>query len=205
MVTVRDLLQEELTQEAFLRQYPHPALVFDPPGLAVGGLRVDTPDQPFFTRDGHATLLPDHDELGTSTDVMLAVDACQATGLATEALRPDTVIEWLVKSQRNPFGALITVGRTPNNDVVLPQATISKVHAIFTHSGTGWQISDSRSSNGTFLDGLRLPPGEKRAVQDGAELRFGRDLRARGMEPATLLDLINDARRRRRRREPGWA
>ncbi len=204
MVTVRELLAEELSDEDFLRRYPHPALVFDPPGRAVEGLRVDTPDQPFFTGQGLPTLLPDVDEVGTSTEVMRSVDACQATGLATEGLLPDTVLEWLVKSQRNPFGALITIGRTPNNDIVLPQPTVSKVHAIATHAQGGWSLSDSRSSNGTFVDGVRLPPGEKRPLEDGAELRFGRELRARVMLPASLLDLLRVARRRRRRREPGW-
>lgn len=204
MVTVLELLDGELVDEDFLRQHPHPALVIDPPGLVTGTMRVDTPDQPYFTGQGLPTLLPDVDELGTSTDVMAAVDVCKATGVAAEALRPDTVVEWLVKSQRNPFGALITIGRTPNNDIVLPQPTISKVHAIATQGPGGWVLSDSRSSNGTFLDGVRLPPGEKRPLDDGAELRFGREVRARVMTPTSLLDLLRVARRRRRRREPGW-
>lgn len=204
MVTVLELLDDELIDEDFARRHPHPALVIDPPGLVIGGLRVDTPDQPYLTGQGLPTLLPDLDELGTSTDVMVAVDVSQLTGVATEGLRPDTVIEWLVKSERNPFGALITIGRTPNNDIVLPQPTISKVHAIATAAPGGWVLSDSRSSNGTFLDGVRLPPGEKRALEDGAELRFGREVRARVMMPSSLLELLRVARRRRRRREPGW-
>lgn len=202
MPTVRELLQDDLAEDLFLRRHVHPALVIDPPGLAVEGTRIDTPDQPFFTRDGTATLLPDLDDVGSATDVMTAVHVAQATGLAAEALRPDTQVEWLVKSPRNPFGALITVGRTPNNDIVLPQATVSKVHAIFNHGAGGWTISDSRSSNGTFLDGLRLPPGEKRAIEDGAELRFGRDIRARFVVPRSLVLLLQEARRQRRR--AGW-
>ncbi|MCO5167551.1 MAG: FHA domain-containing protein [Planctomycetes bacterium] len=202
MPSARELLQDDLIDDLFLRRHVHPALVIDPPGLAADGMRIDTPDQPFFTRDGAATLLPDLDEVGSSTDVLTAVHAPAATGLASAALRPDTQVEWLVKSARNPFGALITVGRTPNNDIVLPQATVSKVHAIFTHGQDGWVLSDSRSSNGTFLDGLRLPPGEKRAVDDGAEVRFGRDIRARFLLPQSVLLLLQEARRSRRR--AGW-
>lgn len=203
MPNARTLVAEEHEDLAsFTRAHPHPALIIDPAGVNIGGTRIDTPDQPYFTGgDAHSTIVPDRD-LGASTDVMVAVDP-YATSVASDELLPDTQIEWLRKSDRNPFGALITLGRAPNNDILVDQATISKVHAIFTRSDGAWFVADSHSSNGTFVDGVRLPPNEKRALEDGAEVRFGRDLRARLVQPESLFALLRNARRRRRH-DPGW-
>lgn len=204
MPNARSLVADELEDlAAFTRSHPYPALVINPIGLNVAGMRIDTPDQPYFLGgDGSSTIVPDSDELGGSTDVLLAVDP-YATSVASDELHPESQIEWLLKSDRNPFGALITVGRTPNNDIVLDQATISKVHAIFTQSAGAWFVADSHSSNGTFVDGVRLPPGEKRPLEDGAEVRLGRDIRTRLLHPESLFSLLKSARRRRRY-EPGW-
>lgn len=208
MPNARSLVADELVDLAsFTRAHPHPALVIDPVGASDGGLRIDTPDQPYFTGgadDTHSTMVPDLDLVGSSTDVLLAVDVgLHATSVASDELLPDTQVEWLLKSDRNPFGALITLGRAPNNDIIVDQATISKVHAIFTQSDGGWFVADSRSSNGTFVDGVRLPESEKRALEDGAEVRLGRDIRARLLQPESLHALLKNARRRRRQ-DPGW-
>lgn len=203
MPNAKSLVMDELEDLAsFTRAHPHPALVIDPVGATAGGMRFDTPDQPYsMAGDAHSTITPEHD-VGASTDVLLAIDQ-HATSVASDELLPDTQIEWLLKSDRNPFGALITLGRTPNNDIVLDQATISKVHAIFTQTAGSWFVADSNSSNGTFVDGVRLPANEKRALEDGAEVRLGRDIRARLVQPESLFALLKTARRRRRH-EPGW-
>jgi hypothetical protein len=190
MASAREIVRAALADEqAWLGQHPFPALVFDLPGATV----VDG-DQPYFTREADTTLVPD-EGVGETTDVLSAVQAC-AIKIAGEGVRPDTQIEWLVKSSRNPFGALITVGRTSTNDVVLAHTTVSKVHAIFSDAGKGaWMISDSGSSNGTFVDGVKLPPRERRSIEDGSEVRFGREIRARFVLPQSLLGLLQLARR----------
>jgi hypothetical protein len=206
MPNARSLVKDELEDLAtFTRVHPHPALVIDPVGSTQGGLRIDTPDQPYYTGgadETHSTMIPDLDLVGSSTDVLLAVDP-HATSVASDELLPDTQIEWLLKSDRNPFGALITVGRAANNDIIVDQATISKVHAIFTKTAGGWFVADSNSSNGTFVDGVRLPASEKRALDDGAEVRLGREIRARLVQPESLHALLKNARRRRRQ-DPSW-
>jgi len=67
------------------------------------------------------------------------------------------------KNGTNPF-AMITVGRAPNNDIVLPYEEISKFHAFFVNRGRGWLLADAQSRNGTFLRGVRLEPNAAVAV-----------------------------------------
>ncbi|MBI3725037.1 FHA domain-containing protein [bacterium] len=85
-------------------------------------------------------------------------------------------VELLVKSPRNPFGAMITVGRAPNNDVCFTASSVSKLHAYFQQDGNRWLLRDGTSSNGTFLNGERLKPNVAVPVEDGAHIAFGPDM-----------------------------
>jgi len=50
-----------------------------------------------------------------------------------------------------------TVGRLPDNDVVIPGPYVSRRHcAILVHSGEGCELYDIASKNGTFINGLKL-------------------------------------------------
>jgi len=52
---------------------------------------------------------------------------------------------------------LNTIGRFPENDLVLPETCISRRHcAIVVHAGSGCELHDLASKNGTLLNGQRL-------------------------------------------------
>ena len=56
-----------------------------------------------------------------------------------------------------PLGAAeIVIGRNPSADICLPDAEISRFHAILTLSGGRWQIEDLRSGNGVLVNGKRI-------------------------------------------------
>ncbi len=87
----------------------------------------------------------------------------------------------------------ILVGRALNNDIVLRHPSVSKLHAFFQRGDHGWTLRDTRSANGTFLDGMRLTedgaPARPRAI-----LYFGRQR----LDLVSSLDLytaFRDARR----------
>lgn len=101
---------------------------------------------------------------------------------------------FLVKSPRNPFATMITVGRAKNNDVVLPTATVSKFHASFAEGPGGWSITDQRSANGTWLEAMRLEPGVSVPLSDEAWLRFGKDLWVKYATPEGLIKLLSGLR-----------
>ena len=59
-------------------------------------------------------------------------------------------------------------------DVVLPDPSVSRVHARIYKGEEGCiEIRDLDSTNGTFINGTRLEPNEKRRVHRGDEVRFG--------------------------------
>jgi ribosomal protein S27AE len=63
-----------------------------------------------------------------------------------------------------------TIGRAPDNDVVLDHATVSGHHARLSWKGASLVVEDLSSANGTFVDGERVTLAKTRP---GAELRVG--------------------------------
>jgi hypothetical protein len=52
---------------------------------------------------------------------------------------------------------LNTIGRMPDNDVVLPDPYVSRRHcAILVHSGKDCEVHDIASKNGTFVNGQKI-------------------------------------------------
>jgi pSer/pThr/pTyr-binding forkhead associated (FHA) protein len=73
--------------------------------------------------------------------------------------------------------AEIRIGRRPDLELPLPFSVLSNVHARLVRGAspgsTTWQLEDLGSRNGTFLDGMRLPPGEKRSIAPGTRISLG--------------------------------
>lgn len=97
------------------------------------------------------------------------------------------------KRARSKFGNMISVGRTASNDVVVEHASVSKFHAYFLSRGeNAWHVQDANSSNGTFVDGKRVPTDVPVPVDDGAAVQFSQDTRYRFFRPAALHRFLND-------------
>lgn len=65
-----------------------------------------------------------------------------------------------------------TVGRQ-DADVLLADNTVSRLHAHLYLTGDQLAVEDGNSTNGSRLNGIRLDPGKRTPVSDGAELQFG--------------------------------
>ncbi|MGD9515835.1 FHA domain-containing protein, partial [Mycolicibacterium sp.] len=50
----------------------------------------------------------------------------------------------------------IKIGRSTDNDIVIPDVLASRHHATLVHSPAGTEIRDNRSINGTFVNGARV-------------------------------------------------
>jgi serine/threonine protein kinase len=59
----------------------------------------------------------------------------------------------------------VTIGRADENDVVLPDSSISKKHAILEKRAGRWYVEDLGSANGTFVDGKKLTPKTRVALR----------------------------------------
>lgn len=72
------------------------------------------------------------------------------------------------------FNERIGIGRTANNDIVLPYAGVSKYHAYFTRAADGgWCLSDAGSKNGTFIGQVRVAEAEARPLGADTVIRIG--------------------------------
>ena len=58
-------------------------------------------------------------------------------------------------------------------DLVLDDESVSRLHARILPEAGGYMIEDLNSTNGTFKNGIRLRPYEKRKLVSGDEIRTG--------------------------------
>ena len=52
----------------------------------------------------------------------------------------------------------VLIGRAPSSDMVISDEFASSMHAKLVHVGSDWVLQDLNSTNGTNLDGKKLPP-----------------------------------------------
>lgn len=101
----------------------------------------------------------------------------------TSRRRPMEAALWRVQNREGGgWRRRISVGRSPESDIVIPHISVSKVHAHF-HSGTLVRLSplhtaelllaDAGSMNGTVVGGRRLLSGEAEPVFSGNRILFG--------------------------------
>ncbi len=71
-----------------------------------------------------------------------------------------------------------TIGRSPDNELVLDDPGVSRVHARLSRNFSGVLLTDLKSTNGTFVAGRRvsqhaLSEGDQIALGESVRLRFG--------------------------------
>jgi len=64
------------------------------------------------------------------------------------------------------------VGREAADILLFYDRSVSRKHALIIWEGDKCYVQDLGSANGTFLNGVRLPPGQKTPIYDGDELTF---------------------------------
>ncbi len=81
------------------------------------------------------------------------------------------------KTLRFAPGQRLNVGRTRENDLALPDSSVSKQHASLyfnaAHLGGELIVSDVGSANGTFVNKERLAYGNTCTIKDGDMVGFG--------------------------------
>jgi ABC transport system ATP-binding/permease protein len=51
---------------------------------------------------------------------------------------------------------VVTIGRAPENNVVLNDLLVSRRHAVLRRTGNQWELVDNASANGTYVNGNRI-------------------------------------------------
>lgn len=109
--------------------------------------------------------------------------------------------ELVFRVQRKPRAQFdfVSIGRNENNDLFLPDPSVSRFHAFLRETpGGGLLIQDVRSANGTRCRGQRVPAqgeGPAVVVVSGDAVRFG-DI---GGVALNAVDLFEKARAHRGR------
>jgi hypothetical protein len=149
----------KLGRDAFIASAAPAALVRVRPDASMGTTGTTPP--------------PGLDDASRESSVDLNMDTYVGTPEGRGKRQRRLEIYPLLKKPSAPFPDMITVGRTPNNDVVLKDATVSRLHVFFRHRGATWQIADGGSKNGTFLDGKPLAPRRELGVDSGQTVKIG--------------------------------
>jgi hypothetical protein len=95
------------------------------------------------------------------------------------------------------FERSLTIGRHPDNDLVLDSRRVSTRHAVIEWTRTGFHIRDLGSRNGTSVNGRRIHTWK--GIKEGDRIRFGRVSTwrvSRLVEPAPTLGAVACVERR---------
>ncbi len=84
----------------------------------------------------------------------------------------------------------VTVGRARTCDIVIEDASVSKLHATIAHDHSRdlYTVNDEGSRNGTSIDGNPVDPDSGAVLYAGAKLAFG-DATFVFLDPPTLRKL----------------
>ncbi|MBF0400674.1 MAG: FHA domain-containing protein [Magnetococcales bacterium] len=66
-----------------------------------------------------------------------------------------------------------TIGRTPTNDIAIENLAVSRHHAEIIQQGKGFFLRDLTSSNGTFVNGVRVV---EQPLRDGDTILIGKHI-----------------------------
>jgi hypothetical protein len=143
-------------------------------GMSIEGTRASfVAECPHFFLVGQQVL--DRPARPRRTDVFDVVDANfdhTNTRRFDELHAPETLV-LAVRKVQSAFESMITIGRTNNNDIVIPDVNVSRFHAFFRVHDDRVDLSDAGSANGTFVAGKPLPPrGSAQIVIPGDRLSF---------------------------------
>jgi pSer/pThr/pTyr-binding forkhead associated (FHA) protein len=156
-------------QDRFLAQFPHPLVVVDM------GTEVEVPPEAAKSQ----THAPDG-----------GLTAFEVSDLLEQA---GILVAQVVKSKRNNFQAGVTVGRAPNNDIILPHQAVSKFHAFFAKNAAtgGWEIQDVNSRYGTMVERVTVPPGGQRPIRSGSNILIAKYVKMTFFTPKDLYSYLH--------------
>ncbi len=161
---------KKLGPKKFLATYPHPVLLenYFAPSSRTKLARVETVSE---------------------LDVE---NLCASRG----QLQDDTLLQARVialeKRDKSSAERMLFVGRSPDNDIVLLNKMVSKLHAYFCQvpGSQILQLVDMNSTNGTFLNNWRLPPSVKTNLRDADVISFGPETRLEFFSARGFCELL---------------
>jgi FHA domain len=84
---------------------------------------------------------------------------------------PILIVEHSGKRKRATLNGAASIGRTPNNDVVIEHPAVSRTHALIERTGDTYFIADNKSKNGTVVANQHIL--QKQPLKDGDRIEIG--------------------------------
>jgi hypothetical protein len=109
--------------------------------------------------------------------------------VATAANAPSMEVMEVCKAPGNPYPDRISIGRARNCDIVLRDASVSKLHGHFRVVPGKLELIDSGSHNGTRVNGLPIAPDTPTPVLPGDTIVVGR-VSAKLLDAGGVYDMI---------------
>ena len=165
----------------FTQQAPHPFLVgkdlYDGSlKKKIGGTLASTSTMKFSVSELRAGDNDDEEEL-SDTKTALEIEAPgQSPALDREREKIlKSVYVFRKKGMPGVFSeGVVNIGRNGMNDIVILDRVISGKHAQITVSDGLYIIEDKNSTNGTYVNSKRIPPGHNIQLKLNDEVAFGR-------------------------------
>jgi hypothetical protein len=154
-------LARKKTRAQFVAALPHPFLVLSTDGTPLGPMQFRT-----------AVAAPG-----------------ETPPPAPPAGAPSVEILEVCKAPGNPYPDRISLGRARNCDVVLRDASVSKLHGHFRTAPGKLELIDSGSHNGTRINGHAMTPNTPTVVLVGDSLVFGR-VNAKLLDAGGVYDML---------------
>ncbi len=93
-----------------------------------------------------------------------------------EALRPGTALLVVLRGPNTGARFLlddqeVAAGRHPDSDIFLDDVTVSRKHALFVRTSSGYLVRDAGSLNGTYVNRERIDEAQ---LQTGDEVQIGK-------------------------------
>ncbi len=129
-----------------------------------------------------------------STDVVEDQDVLEqlSQGVNRREVLGARVVE--IKKRKNITNPdMITIGRSPENDIVLYNRLVSKSHAYLDvgSSDEAVYLVDTGSTNGTFVNNVPLAPRGNYELADGDEISFGPETKVVYFSPKAFQGLLS--------------
>src|SRR5688500_12914222 len=88
---------------------------------------------------------------------------------------------WLVEKE------ITTLGRWPDNDIILPDRLVSRHHAHICRRVTQFVLEDRNSTDGAFVNGERVVP--EHTLQDGDTIQIAPRFQLRFVDRASTAPI----------------
>ncbi|UCG11714.1 MAG: FHA domain-containing protein [Deltaproteobacteria bacterium] len=90
---------------------------------------------------------------------------------------------------------LITIGRSPTNDIIVYNSMVSKSHChlYFSDTITNCYLVDTGSINGTFIDNSKIKPNREYRLTDSDEISLGPDTKAIYLSTRTFHTTLTES------------